>query len=118
MKVRLKKFKKPIPAFEALSENRVYYVIGIEADWYRLLDDYAKPCLYPYKAFLIVDPSEPPDWTTEYGEDGERYSYNRKIFRRGFFEDYFDRDPKAIEIFNNYIHKIGVQYEAPDQKPD
>jgi hypothetical protein len=74
--------------------------------------------LYPYKVFEIVDPTESPDWITEYGEDGERYSYPREIGVPGFFEDYFDRDAKAIAIFDEYIKNLGVQHNATDQKKD
>ena len=31
-----------------------------------------RPYLYPARLFEVVNPSEPADWTTEIGEDGER----------------------------------------------
>jgi hypothetical protein len=118
MKVKLKLFKKPIPTFRHLSTEISYYVLGIEADDFRIVDIMGEPLLFPHKAFDIVDSKEPSDWITEYGEDGERYSYPKEFGAPGFFENYFDRDHKTIEIFNNYIKKIGLKYSDKDQKKD
>jgi hypothetical protein len=74
-------------------------VIGIEADEYRILNDAGRPFLYPPKLFSVVDPREPADWVTEYGDDGERYSYPRALNRPGFFEDFFDQKAKAVATF-------------------
>lgn len=115
MKVKLKALKKPIPSLQWLSKDKVYYVIGIEADNFRILGDDGKPYLYPHKAFEVTDPTEPSDWITKYGEDGERYSYSKEIHRSGFFEAYFDRDPKAKTIFDEYIKRLGIQFDATDQ---
>ena len=57
-----------------LSENRHYFVLGIEADAYRILNDSGHPYLYEPELFDVVDDREPVDWITNYGEDGERYS--------------------------------------------
>lgn len=76
-----------------------YFVIGIEADNYRILNDHGKPYLYAAEGFDVVDPQEPQDWVTEYGEDGERYAYPPALNSIGFFEDYFDGHPQAVAIF-------------------
>ncbi len=83
-----------------LTANQFYFVIGIEADDYRILNDFGQPYLYPAKLFHVTDSSEPDDWITEYGDDGERYSYPRELNAAGFFEDYFDNNKKIISTGN------------------
>jgi hypothetical protein len=39
MKVKLKALKKPIPSLQLLSKNKIYYVIGIEAEDFRIMCD-------------------------------------------------------------------------------
>ncbi len=89
-----------------ISLGKVYTVIGIEADKYRILNDENDPTLYPPELFEIIDKNEPVNWITEYGEDGERYSYPPELNDVGFFEDYHNRDDRAINIFWNYINKL------------
>jgi len=83
------------PRYCDLSAGQTYLVIGIEADDFRLLNDRGRPFLYPAELFDVIDAREPSDWVTEYGEDGERYSYPRPLDGPGFFEDFFDADEVA-----------------------
>lgn len=69
-------------------------VFGIEADDLRLLNGAGRPFLYPPDIFAIVDPKEPNDWVTGFGEDHERYSYPPAFNKPGFFEDFFDEREK------------------------
>ncbi|MEW6712318.1 MAG: hypothetical protein AB1403_21030 [Candidatus Riflebacteria bacterium] len=90
--------------FSDLSPKQQYFVIGIEADDYRIINDHGKPYLYPQKMFEIINSNEPSDWVTEYGDDGERYSYPEILNRPGFFEDYFNGDPEAFSKFWQLIN--------------
>jgi len=94
--------------YHDLTIGNVYHVIGIEADEFRLINDEGRPYLYPPDLFSIVDETESEDWITEYGEDGERYAYPPELNSVGFFEDYFDDDPKAIATFRQYLAKQRV----------
>ncbi len=85
--------------------NQFYFVIGIEADDYRILNDFGQPYLYRAKLFQVTDSSEPDDWITEYGDDGERYSYPRKLNVAGFFEDYFDNNKKIVSTFWHTVNQ-------------
>jgi hypothetical protein len=78
------------PDYPDLTPNQPYFVIGIEADDYRILNDHGKPYLYRSRLFKVIDSNEPNNWITEYGDDGERYSYPPELNEVGFFEDYFD----------------------------
>jgi hypothetical protein len=41
----------------------------------RIINDAGRPFLYLPDLFSLLDAREPADWVTEFGEDGERYSY-------------------------------------------
>ena len=51
-----------------------YDQIGYGND-FRILNDAGRPYLYPPHLFEVFDPSEPGDWVTDFGDDGERYAY-------------------------------------------
>jgi hypothetical protein len=93
--------------YSGISQEQSYFVIGIEADHYRILNDFGKPYLYPPDIFTIIDPREPQDWIAEYGDDNERYAYPEALNKAGFFEDYFDGKVEARSQFwhvvNNYL---------------
>jgi len=93
------------PDYPDLSLNQPYFVIGIEADDYRILNDFGKPYLYPAQLFEIIDQREPSIWITEYGEECERYSYPPVLNEIGFFEDYFDGQDEALSKFWQVINK-------------
>jgi hypothetical protein len=93
------KLKKAKTRCRDLTVGQLYDVIGIEADDFRILNDARRPFLYPPDLFSLVDAREPADWITEFGEDGERYSYLPDLNKPGFFEDFFDQQPKAVSTF-------------------
>lgn len=78
----------------SLKLGQLYEVLGIEADYYRILTDPInpifsnEPVLYEPDIFNIIDPIEPSFWVSELGETGERYAYPINWFKRNFFEDY------------------------------
>ena len=93
------KLKKKSARYRDLTFGQPYVVIGIEADELRLLNDAGRPFLYPPNLFSLVDSQEPVDWVTEFGDDGERYSYPPSLNESGFFEDFFDEKAKAVATF-------------------
>src|SRR5437870_5822217 len=93
------KLKKPSRRYQGLTFGQLYGVIGIEADDLRILNDAGRPFLYPASLFSLVDAREPTDWVTEFGEDGERYSYPPLLNKPGFFEDFFDQKQRAVATF-------------------
>ncbi len=99
------KLKEKSADYPDLTPNQSYFVIGIEADDYRILNDHGKPYLYPPELFEIVSSHEPSDWMTEYGEDGERYSYAPDLNPVGFFEDYFDGKTSVVSKFWQNVNR-------------
>jgi hypothetical protein len=99
------KLKSKDPRYPDLSDEQEYFVLGIEADDYRILNDVGKPYLYAPELFEVVDPTELEDWVTEFGEEGERYSYPAPLNEAGFFEDFFDRKPAQISVFWRIVNQ-------------
>lgn len=102
MKVKLLNATK----IQNLKIDKIYNVLGIEADFLRIIDEDGYPYLYPADIFIIVDQIAPDDWVTEFGDENEKYSYPVELNKVGFFEDYFDKKEYAINSFNKYIEKL------------
>jgi len=99
------KLKKKSSRYRDLTFEQPYVVIGVEADDLRILNDAGRPFLYPPDLFSVVDPRAPVDWITEFGEDGERYSYPPPLNKVGFFEDFFDEKRKAVVTFWRVVNQ-------------
>ncbi len=84
---------------ENLSIYKEYEVIGIEADFYRIIDNKDEPCLFSPNCFEIINSNRPNFWITEIGEDGEEYSYPPNWNEIGFFEDFFDNVKNVKDQF-------------------
>nr|WP_148088004.1 hypothetical protein [Gemmata obscuriglobus] len=85
-----------------LTPGAEYEVLGIEADWLRLLNDRGEPVLYDPACFEMIDPTEPEDWVSVV-EDGVRYAYPPAWGCPGFFEDWHDGAPKVREQFSTTL---------------
>ena len=83
------KLRRRNARYPALSPHQQYMVIGIEADAFRS-STMGRPYLYPARLFEIVNPREPADWATEFGEDGERYADPPPLNGSGLCEDFFE----------------------------
>jgi hypothetical protein len=97
--------KSEIEGVSDLTPGLPYFVIGIEADHYRILNDRGRPYLYDPSWFTIRDSEEPGDWITEVGADGECYAYPKALNTAGFFEDFFDGNPQAISEFWHIVNQ-------------
>jgi hypothetical protein len=91
--------------YRDLTPGQNYFVIGIEADDYRILNDHGKPYLYPAETFEVVEAREPADWVAETGSEGERYAYPPALNQSGFFEDYFDGKSEAVSLFWHTVNR-------------
>jgi hypothetical protein len=79
--------------------GKIYEVIGMEADSYRIVNDCNMPFLYDPKQFEIVSNCEPDFWVTKFGEGGERYAYPTTWNHAGFFEDFHDNVTEVVNQF-------------------
>jgi hypothetical protein len=103
MRVQLNPDHPLLGEYKDLTPGNAYRVLGIEADDWRIVNDEGLPYLYPHDLFLPVDLHEPEDWETEYGDEGERYSYPKELKSPGFFEDYFEGNPRAVATLRQYL---------------
>ena len=99
------RLKTSHPLYPDLSASQPYFVIGIEADDLRILNDRGQPYLYPTALFDVIDSHRPPDWVTEFGTDGEEYSYPESLNQPGFFEDFFDQRPQQTSVFWHVLNR-------------
>lgn len=88
---------------QGISAGRNYLVIGIEADYYRIVDDRGEPLLYPKYLFETVDSTVPDDWVRWEPEPGEVYAGPRDFADSGFWERFHDHDVEAIARFRRYV---------------
>lgn len=99
------KLRKRNSRYRDLTFGQQYVVIGIEADYLRILNDAGRPFLYLPNLFTVIDAQEPNDWLTDFGEDRERYSYPAALNKPGFFEDFFDEKRKAVVTFWRVVNQ-------------
>lgn len=99
------KLRRRNSRYPDLTAGQKYVVIGMEVDDLRILNDQGRPYLYPSRLFEIVDRHEPDDWTTEFGDDHERYAYPPLLNSIGFFEDFFDDKKKAVSTFWQVVNQ-------------
>jgi len=99
------KLKKRNARYRDLTFGQPYVVIGIEGDELRILNDAGRPFLYSPDLLSVIDPREPVDWVTEFGDYGERYSYPTSLNKSGFFEDFFDQKAKAVSTFWRVVNQ-------------
>ena len=92
-----------------LTPKCTYSVIGIDFEFYRIVDDKNEPTLYPKTLFDIVDLKYPETWVkSDYG-DGEWYIDPPELSREYFYEDYFDGVAEAVSVYNCYLDKNGLR---------
>jgi len=85
--------------------GKVYVIIGIEGDSYRIVCDENEPYLYEPEQFELLEPQIPEFWLREKGEGGELYAYPKPWFGNYFFEDYFDNVKGKKESFWQNVNK-------------
>lgn len=81
-----------------------YEVIGIEADWFRVINDAGEPVLFEPILFKIVDATRPANWVTRV-VDGAVYAYAKPFGQPGFWEDYHEMVPAARKAFTRYLNR-------------
>ncbi len=83
-----------------LTQGRTYVVVGVDDQHYRVMDDAGEPILFPKELFSVVDGTIPSGWVRVEYDDGEYHIDPLETSGVGFYEDYFDRDERAVAAFN------------------
>ena len=98
--------------YYSLTVGREYVVLGIAADWYRILDDTEDPCLFDPSCFRVVDSTEPSFWQSS-EHDGVRYAYPPEWDQVGFFEDFHDHVESVVRRFWHDLDRYYPELFAP-----
>lgn len=103
--------------FLRLTVRKQYEVLGIEGDWFRILDETGEPVLFDPQCFEVTDPAEPDFWLSFVGDEGERYAYPPEWNVPGFFEKWHDgnvvvREAFAAQLAARYPPRAGLVGEA------
>lgn len=90
-----------------ITPGNLYVVIGIDFEDYRVIDDSGEPYLFRHGMFDVIDDSIPEEWVKSFGEDiFEFYIDPPGLDQPGFYEDYFDGDPKAVLVFREFVKTL------------
>lgn len=95
-----------------LTCGKEYVVIGLDEEYYRIVDDYGEPVLFEKFMFNVVDDAIPDDWIWQRNSDDDYCADPPGLNVRGFYEDFFDRKEYAIKRLNDYLRTIGIAIEA------
>lgn len=69
--------------------------------------DSATPALFDSSMFMTVDNSIPQSWVASVAEAGELRIGPASWMRKGFWEDFFDRDPQAVHDYELGCRRVG-----------
>ncbi len=93
---------------EKLTIGKVYDVIAVEGEYYRIIDDDHEPILYNRKLFEVVDSNIPPDWVETIFDD-EIFIEPLDTLKPGFYEDYFDGVPDVVQRYQQLLKKLCIK---------
>jgi hypothetical protein len=91
---------------QGITPGEQYFVLGIDHDYYRVIDDFGEPVLYPKELFEVLDRTIPPGWRFDEHDDDLGYYYLDPIrtSRSGFYEVFFGTSgDKAARARNHVI---------------
>ena len=75
-----------------LQPGEIYFVLGISAESYRIIDRSGDPILYPKALFEVIDPMIPRHWRFHEFADGAYYLDPALTDAPGFYERFFNSD--------------------------
>ena len=84
---------------KSMTYGKIYEVIGIDCNDYRIINDEDDPCLYDNSKCEVLENFEPDFWVKEVDKDGDIYAYPFSWSGVGFFEDYHDKIEKVVDQF-------------------
>jgi hypothetical protein len=93
--------------------GREYLILGVVGDGanikFRILaDDRVTPILEAAQDMELTDPAIPAGWLFQILPKGGWKVEPLPFSRVGFWEDFFDRDPAAIEVFRSVLEALGA----------
>ncbi len=99
-----------------------FYVLEVDDEYYRVVNRFGEPTLYPKELFEVLDPSIPSGWRfTEY-EEGEYHLEPATTGRPGFYEDWHGSDGDRVaqrsarDTFRLELLRTASEVSAADRK--
>ncbi|MFD4292855.1 hypothetical protein ACFWPA_08540 [Rhodococcus sp. NPDC058505] len=74
---------------------------------YRVIDKSGLASIWPAGMFDVVDNTVPDGWILIPGRGGGLMITHGRFARAGFWEDYFDGHPDAVEEFADVVSELG-----------
>ena len=101
----------------ALNSQKVYDVLCIEENDYRIINNMGDPVLYEISIFELYDTCVPHNWVIEIDSsintDNTIIYLGPEIFNaQYFFEDFFDGDIIIQNMFLKYINSNKIIYSC------
>jgi hypothetical protein len=104
-----------------LTSGCEYFVLGVEAENFRVINDGGELILYPRDLFDVSDASIPPDWLRQEDEDGDVFCGPSATLEPGFFEDFFwssgdsEAQDAAQKVLNAILDAVLEKVEGIDR---
>ena len=105
MVIRLKSDRSATGS-RCLLPGNCYRVIGLYPSHYRIMSDSGEPLLFESHLFRVVSWSIPNDWVFSIyinGNSLDVYATPESLSRSGFFEDYFEDKPEAVQALRSRL---------------
>lgn len=88
-----------------------YVVLAIEVDlrkgvFYRIASRQGTPALFEAELFTVTDPRVDGSWVVRYNDAGDIGLTPEAWSAPGFWEDYFNQDPVALERFRAVLSQM------------
>lgn len=110
----------PERAYVNLREGCEFYVLGIECEYYRIVDLRGEPILYDKELFDVVDRSITGSWSFSEFSEGAYFLEPIGVGGRGFYEDWHgsDGDVAAQARARQAVHDALVRLASQASKDE
>lgn len=93
-----------------LTKGREYFVVGLDNEHYRIVNDANEPILYPKECFIANEREVPKDWVKRDYPDGEYHIDPPECAYPGFYEEFFDGNNQIRQQFKDVLMRIKTEY--------
>jgi hypothetical protein len=91
-----------------LTAGKDYFVLGLDAQYFRIVDDEGFPALYPCYFFTVVDETMPPDWVWWHVSEDTFYADFPEASERAFYDRLWECDKDAVIKFASLVQRLGL----------
>ena len=94
-----KPFDSEKKLYPDLTLGNIYFVMGIEGDYYRVIGDLGRPYLYHKSRFEVTDSLPDPEWIKTVDESIGDIYYPEELVDGKLFKDYFSCENAGGKIY-------------------